>query len=306
MPKTVLLRPDLIDTLITTDRLSSYQAVFSPASDLELVGAYLWNAHACSSLYALVGAAEIALRNAIDQALTGDMGAKWWVKGTLKSRPWTGPKPPFAVKVVTENFNTASQKAAKDAAKRQRQQGFVSPSHGDVIGATDFSTWEFLLDREYMSPGLIWPKHLGSVLMGQWPSAQASKTLTHAQNLTKITREFRNRLFHHEPAWKRYGVNSVTDAVDHLEEKIDRIESLIALVHPEKHKLLMRNGFLPAARRACSITELHRFQRSLKPHRVGTMRKLQSAVDLSHAGNQALEVITFEGQGKRFVLTPIY
>ena len=306
MPKTVLLRPDLINTLITTDRLGSYQKVFSPASDLELVGAYLWNAHVCSSLYSLVGAAEIALRNSTDQALTRDMGTKWWLKGTLKSRPWTGPKPPFAVKVVTENFSTANQKAAKDAAKRQGRKGFVSPSHGDVIGATDFSTWEFLLDNEYMGPGLIWPKHLGSVLMGKWPSAQAGKTLTHAQNLTKVTREFRNRLFHHEPEWKRYGVNSVNDAIDHLEEKIDRIESLIALVHPEKQKLLVRNGFSPAARRACSIAELHRFQRSLEPHRVGTMRKLRSAFDFSHAGNQAVEVITFKGQGRRFLVTPIY
>jgi hypothetical protein len=210
------------------------------------------------------------------------------------------------VKVVTENFNAANQKAAKDAARRQRKKGFVSPSHGDVIGCTDFSTWEFLLDKEYMGPGLVWPKHLGSVFMGKWPSPQAGTTLTYAQNLTKVTREFRNRLFHHEPAWKRYGVKSATDAVNHLAEKIDRIESLIALVHPEKQALLVRNGFLPAARRACSMAELHRFQRNLRPHRVGSMRKLQGAVDLSHAANQTLEIVTFEGQARRFVLTPMY
>lgn len=306
MPKTVSLRPNLIDVLITNERLGSYQTVFNPANDLELVGAYLWNAHVCSSLYSLVGAAEIALRNAMDQALTADLGAKWWRKGALVHRGAKAAQLPFPVKVVTENFQEANKKASKEAARRAGQKGFGNPSHGDVIGCTDFSTWEFLLDREFMGPGMIWPKHLGSVFQGPWPSAQASATLAHAQKLTKTTREFRNRLFHHEPAWKRYGVKSPADAIAHLEEKVDRIESLISLIHPEKTNLLVRNGFLPAARRACSMAELRRFQRSHRPHKIGTMRKLIAAVDTSTAANECFEVTTFSGQARKFVLTPLY
>ena len=47
MPYTLQYRPVLIDTLISNARIASYQTVFSPANDMELMGAYLWNAHAC-------------------------------------------------------------------------------------------------------------------------------------------------------------------------------------------------------------------------------------------------------------------
>lgn len=65
-------------------------------------------------------------------------------------------------------------------------------------------------------------------------------------------RDFRNRLFHHEPAWKRFGVHTEVDALQHLQEKISKIESLVALIQPENLRLLERNGLLRAARRACT------------------------------------------------------
>ena len=50
MPYTLQYRPVLIDTLISNARIASYQTVFSPANDMELMGAYLWNAHACGAV----------------------------------------------------------------------------------------------------------------------------------------------------------------------------------------------------------------------------------------------------------------
>ena len=58
MPYTLQYRPVLIDTLISNARIASYQTVFSPANDMELMGAYLWNAHACGALYPLMGAVK--------------------------------------------------------------------------------------------------------------------------------------------------------------------------------------------------------------------------------------------------------
>ena len=62
--------------------------------------------------------------------------------------------------------------------------------------------------------------------------------LAHAHDLVATLRDFRNRLFHHEPAWKRYGVLSEPDALQHLREKIGKVESLLALIHPENLRLL--------------------------------------------------------------------
>lgn len=88
MPHTLQYRPLLIDTFITNERISSYQTVFQPANDVELMGAYLWNAHVCGALYPLMGAVEVTLRNAIDQALVADLGRFWWAGGKLRYRSY--------------------------------------------------------------------------------------------------------------------------------------------------------------------------------------------------------------------------
>ena len=81
MPHTLQYRPVLIDVLHSNERVGSYQAVFHPTNDVELMGVYLWNAHVCGALYPLMGAVEVTLRNAIDQALAADLGRFWWAGG---------------------------------------------------------------------------------------------------------------------------------------------------------------------------------------------------------------------------------
>src|SRR5690606_23062842 len=110
------------------------------------------------------------------------------------------------------------------------------------------STWEYMLNHEFMGDKLIWPSRLGTVFAGPWPSTHAGTVLTHASDLVSTVREFRNRLSHHEPAWKRFGIVKEADALLHLQEKITKIESLIALIHPENIKLIERNGLLEMVR----------------------------------------------------------
>lgn len=50
MPATLQYRPTLIDSLITRPRMSSYQSVFRPENDIELMGAYLWNTHVSGAI----------------------------------------------------------------------------------------------------------------------------------------------------------------------------------------------------------------------------------------------------------------
>jgi hypothetical protein len=62
--------------------------------------------------------------------------------------------------------------------------------------------------------------------------------LSSTKDLVKTVREFRNRVSHNEPIWKRYGVDSQEDAIAHLHEKIDRIDKLILLISPRKAELV--------------------------------------------------------------------
>ncbi|WP_286899685.1 hypothetical protein [Achromobacter sp. UBA2119] len=84
MPHTLQYRPLLIEALISNERISSYQSVFLPNNDVELMGVYLWNMLVCGALYPLISAVEISLRNAIDQALVAELGRFWWAGGKLR------------------------------------------------------------------------------------------------------------------------------------------------------------------------------------------------------------------------------
>lgn len=189
-----------------------------------------------------------------------------------------------------------------DLRRRYRVRGSVQPHHAGVIARTGFSTWEFLLDDEFMGRGLIWPKHLSAVFRGAWPSHQAGVMLAHARDLVATLRDFRNRLFHHEPTWKRYGVRTEADALQHLQEKIGVVESLLALIHPENLRLLQanraflvqvltppyhlscmfeigggtqlnqnRSSLLRDAHRACTAGEIRRFQHLAQIHKVNSL-----------------------------------
>lgn len=309
MPKTLSYRPELIDGFISNDRINSYQTVFHPRNDVELMGAYLWNAHVSGLLVPLIGAAEVALRNAIDHPLKSSLGPFWWSWPGLRFKSYVpGMLPanfPFAVKAVRESFSKATDSYQKERKKRYRITGAIAPTHNGVIAKTDFSTWQFLLDNEFMGNRLIWPQHLGQVFRGAWPTATASTTLRYAQDLAMTVREFRNRLFHHEPAWKAYAVHNEADAIAHVREKIDKMISLLALIHPENVRLLEKNGFLSAAKRACSSAEIRRFQHLATVHKVKTVSRLGALADQCSTSGSVLRVRVYQGRTQSFWMLPV-
>lgn len=298
-------RPVLIDQLISNERINSYQNVFQPANDSELMGVYLWNAHVSGAIYPIIGAAEITLRNAIDRALCAHLGHFWWSASRLRYRTFVrGSPPPHPVQAVRDNFAKATRKFSAEQRSRYGVTGHVTPTHHGVMAKTEFSTWEFMLDHEFMGNGLIWPSRLGTVFAGRWPSSHAATTLSHVHDLVSTVRDFRNRLFHHEPAWKRFGVLTETDALTHLLEKIGKIESLMALIHPENLRLLETSGLLATAKRACTSHEIRRFQHLTKTHKVSSLRKLQTLVDKCAADDSVIAAKIYLGGQRRFLLTP--
>ena len=167
MPATLNYHPILMDDLISNERLESYRQVFQPHDDLGLMGAYLWNAHACGTLYPILGIAEITLRNAVDHALQTHLGTFWWAGSKLKYRSFRpAAAPPVSVQLVSESFARAANKFKQDKRARYGAKGHIVPTHAGVIAKTDFATWGFLLSDEFMGNGLIWPRCLGKVFSG--------------------------------------------------------------------------------------------------------------------------------------------
>ncbi|MGQ7275468.1 CAAX protease [Marinobacter sp. V034] len=305
MPRTLKYRPELLDQVITQDRLASYTQVFPCASDIELAGAYLWNMQASAAIYPLICSAEVALRNSIDQALKQDLGRFWWKKGTLHYKSFypNCQQQPFCVQALERNFSNASRQVIRDKKTRYNQYN-VKPKHEEIIAKTEFSTWEHILDQEFMGPNLIWPKNMSHVFKGNWPSKKASQTLTAAKDLTKTVREFRNRIVHHEPIWKRYGVTTEIDAIDHLHDKIESITTLISLVQNLKSELLSRNKVVDRAYRVCSISELRKCQHSSSPIKINSVSKLGKVIDKMSREGAVQKVVTYKPRRKVFYIYP--
>ncbi|CAI3790220.1 hypothetical protein AHFPHNDE_03939 [Pseudomonas sp. MM227] len=301
MPHTVQYRPVLIDELISTHRIASYGRVFSTRTDAELVGAYLWNSHVCAALYPLLNATEITLRNAIDAALTADLGKFWWKRGTLQYRSHTSgaTTEPYPVSHLAGNFSSAYNAAQRERSRRMGRTFKGAPEHQEVVSKTEFSTWEFILDSEYMGNNLIWPKHLGTVFKGIWPTTSAASMLKQCRERVSLVRNFRNRVFHHEPAWKRSGVTNEQQAVTHLHEKIHRITQLIAWVSPEKIDLLEKCGAIRSAYRACSLGEIERFKYQSKTITVNSMPKLIKVAQAASTRDVVMQVAIY-GKRKMF------
>jgi hypothetical protein len=269
------------------------------------MGVYLWNTHVCGAIYPLIGAAEVSLRNSIDQALSLKLGQFWWSGTRLRYRSFApGAAVPRVVGAVRDNFAAAGTKYVAEQRRRYNVRGHVVGNHHGIVAKTEFSTWQFLLHPEFMGRGLIWPQYLGKVFAGQWPSTHSRTVLAIAYDLVSTLRDFRNRIFHHEPAWKRFGIVSETDAVRHLCEKISRIEELLRLIHPENVRLLQVNGLLKSAYRACSSDEIRRFQHLAQTHPVNTLENLAALVQRSESTNAVLLAKLCGKSPERFLVSP--
>lgn len=208
------------------------------------------------------------------------------------------------MQIVNDNFIAATRKTIADTRKRYRVKGHIRPSHAGVLAKTDFSTWECLLDPEFMGRNLIWPRHLSSVFCGPWPVRQASTVLAQAKESVATLRDFRNRLFHHEPAWKRYGVQVEADALAHLREKVSKAEQLLRLIQPESLRLLAVNGLLQNAYRACDAAEIRRFQHLAKVHPIESLGALAESVGRCNAHNCVVTAHLTSDPASRFLIVP--
>ncbi len=158
-----------------------------------------------------------------------------------------------------------------------------------------------------MGNNLIWPKNMGKLIRSPWPNSNASKALSHLRDLVKDVREFRNRLFHHEPAWKKFGVLTEQDALLHLQQKIAKIEELLKLVAPEKILLLEKSRILDNVRRACSVQEIRRFQHRTAVSKINSMTKLRAIAQQASAQNAMQKIVLYQRAKRKkavFYLVP--
>lgn len=255
--------------LISSPRLKSYQDTFETTSDYDLYGVYIWAQHASASLYPLAHNLEITLRNSIDVEATKRFGSFWWSQIAHANNKQSSK--------FFDNIDAAKGKLKKEWEKKTRARlGLkhwqqipaheIMPiwTHDQLIAATDFSTWQFILLEAFNSPhknqngAYLWPDSLSKVFRNHIVihhlTDKARKDLI---DLVNELREYRNRLFHHEPIWtKGPAVTDARSAIDTVRTKINRIELLLKAIGKGKFQIMRKLGVFDHARRICSEAEL--------------------------------------------------
>lgn len=294
--------------LISTPRLGSFIATFKPVRDHELYGIYIWSQLAASALYPLLQNLEITLRNAVDAEATRRFGVKWWDSPGLSCRRAVRNTAFYGkIQRAISNLDDAWRKQQR----RLNRPAFPLPvwSHDQIVAATDFSAWHFILNSDFAAPNssqnrhYLWPKSTGRVFRLYGSISIVEKNARQKlQDLIVELREYRNRLFHHEPLWiKAPNVTDAATAIDTIRTKIRRTESLIRTIEPDKHAIMNKMGLFDHALRICSIQELHihSFSRSHCSLTQRQKRNLRGVANAASSGNQSQ---IFEYGGRLYAL----
>lgn len=263
MPQTTKL--DSMLSLVSHPRLQSYERTFGVNSSSELYCTYLWSQQAAGILYPLFQNIEVTLRNAIDSAAKKKYGEFWWEVISFNS----------GVNKFLDNINKARAKLDSEWRRNEsiryrcKPRSVMGPTpkwtHDQIVAATDFSTWQFILSNQFDDTHrrrrgeFLWPNLLGKVFKQfNMISPNRKKARIELMNRIDEIRKYRNRVFHHEPIWVRApNVIDARTAIDSIRNKINKIEALIEVLDRRKLSLLKEAGVFMQARRICSLEELN-------------------------------------------------
>lgn len=167
---------------ISIDRLSSYKYDYSDSMDL-ILSRYIYNVQISESLYPIIAALEVALRNRLHNAIAILKGTNWILKEINNQN------------VLSENERNILLDAYKKLKRKQN-----TPSTGAIIAELTFGFWVNLCKKSYKNS--LWDKQdfFSSVFPdfdNYFNSPTWDKTKIMFPELKEILR-LRNRIFHHE------------------------------------------------------------------------------------------------------------
>lgn len=169
---------DELKVIFSQERLAAYFAHKDCCkSQNESLIVYSWNIELSKSLYPALQILEIALRNALHEALTENYQTVYWFDL------------PFLYRKEREQVNEAKENLWK-----QRKSIEV----GRVVAELSFGFWTSLFDLRYEHNQILWPKLLKSIFP-YLPKGQRTRSFLSCE-LNRI-RRLRNRVFHYEPIW---------------------------------------------------------------------------------------------------------
>lgn len=233
---------NLVD-FISEPRLSFYKNYLNCTTDEEAIGAYIAYQELSGDFFCLVQMIEVALRNAIHSTLkNGPHGSTWFdvIPASQTSKD--------LVLIAKEN-------AIKECGARYEDD--------DVICRLTLGFWVYMLDSPYSDTtksSYIWTPENKSRIFGQFNAGFGrkgkQKTMKALFQEFQTLLTFRNRLFHHEPIWKRSGCDSHDKAVGNMLGKFDMFLAMLSSLSPEKAKVMSLLGYERKFKDKCKVDRI--------------------------------------------------
>lgn len=207
---------------ISVPRLSCYRAFLGCATDSDAIGTYLAFQDLSGDFFPLLQMIEVGLRNRINTVAKLKFNTPSWYDTyllTVKSRS-----------LVTE----AKSKALNECGAKY--------SDDDVICRLGLGFWVYMLDagyRDTKSQSYLWTPENHNIAFGSaknpWgASMSVAAIFDDFQKILKL----RNRLFHHEPIWKKHGCKNKSSAVSNIEKEYRFLLKILEYVSPGEKKLV--------------------------------------------------------------------
>jgi len=180
----------------------------------DAVALYLWNMALCGSLYPLLHCTEVALRNAIHDALYDVTGNRRWFDD--ESLLWPNER----------NRILEAEVLLKDT----KEQNFA----GRVVAEVAFGYWTGLFSIVYERTIL---QPIMPLVFWRAPKRERCQSALSAR--VQRIRDLRNRAFHHEPIWKAKDLRqqhaAIVELLDRYKRALSRRVSQMAGAPEEYH-----------------------------------------------------------------------
>lgn len=202
---------------ISIPRLSFYEQYLGCKKTEEKIGAYVAYQHLSADFFPVVQMIEVALRNSIDNTIRISRGDYWYNDVPVSEK---------------------SQSLVELAKKRSP----ISGSRDDVICRLPLGFWVYLLDAPYRDTAhssYIWSPENKELSFSNATNVFGSKLSTKAifLELREIL-DLRNRLFHHEPMWKKHNCNSHEKALSNIKKDYLKLRRILRYLSPDKDRLI--------------------------------------------------------------------
>jgi hypothetical protein len=182
------LTDDRLERLLGQERLRSYVECCADRLP-HAVELYRWNAAMSAALWQPLGHLEVALRNALSDALTR--------RHARHDRPgsWLGDP--------SGDLDDSAHRTIAVARQRVRRKG-KPPSDSQTISELSFGFWRFLITRRHTA---LWPD-----LASAFPGAPDRRRETVEDPIARL-HDLRNRIAHHQRIWNRDLAACYTDVL---------------------------------------------------------------------------------------------